>query len=85
MKWPDARGWLLIGLFSLAFCELGMIAWNPALAENKLFFALAVATWNGGVLLAAAFYFGSSSSGAVKDNTIATMAANASGDPPNPS
>lgn len=73
----DTRGWVIIGIFGLAFSELAMIEFQPALAENKLFFGLAMATWTSGVLLIAAFFFGSSAGSSTKDTTIATMAANA--------
>lgn len=72
---PDAKGFVIFAIFALAFTELAMIGFQPALAENKLFFALSTATWTGGVLLVATFFFGSSSGSAAKDATIATMAA----------
>lgn len=74
MKSMDAQGWVIVGIFALAFAELGMIGLLPAIAENKLFFALATATWTGGVLLVATFFFGSSKGSAAKDDTIAAMA-----------
>ena len=73
---PDAQGWVIVGIFALAFTELAMIGFQPALAENKLFFALSTATWTGGVLLVATFFFGSSKGSSAKDATIATLSQN---------
>jgi hypothetical protein len=56
---PDARGWALIGLFALIFFVLALIAWQPSLADNKLFFSLASNITTGGFLFALGFYFGS--------------------------
>lgn len=84
MKTPDTQGWVILGIFALAFAELAMIGTQPALAENKLFFALSTATWTGGVLLVATFFFGSSKGSAAKDDTIAVMANTQAANPPPP-
>jgi hypothetical protein len=58
---PDTRAWLAIGFFALTGYILHLIATQPSLGENKLFFALAegvvITGLIGGVV---AFYFAAS-------------------------
>ena len=70
---PDTRGWVVLGLFALGFFEIALMALSPALAGVDLFKTVTQATFVSGILLVAAFYFGSSKGSADKDATIATM------------
>ncbi len=60
MMLPDARQWVAIGLFALAVFEILSMTLHPQLAAVDLFKTLAQATWTGGLLLVASYYFGSS-------------------------
>lgn len=68
---PDARGFIVIGLFSLTFYIFTLLAMNVHLAEVQLFGVLATAVISGGLGAATGYYFGSAKSGTDKDVTIA--------------
>ena len=79
MQLPDTRGSIVIGLFVLTAGIFGALAVNPNLSNNTLFDTLAtLVVGSGGLLSAIGFYFGSSQSGAKKDEAIATLAQNQS-------
>lgn len=74
MSGPDARGWGLIGLFALTSGILVSLAINPQLSNNTLFVGLStLIVGSGGLLNALGYYYGSSASGAKKDETISTL------------
>lgn len=58
----NERGWIALGVFVLAFVELGAMAINPAVAQIELFKTITQATWAGGLLVAISYYFGSAKS-----------------------
>ena len=82
---PDIRAWVAIGLFGLTGYVLHLMATQPHLADSQLFTALATAIVVSGLIGGVvAFLFGSSKSSQAKDQTIADMAASASGNPSTP-
>ena len=59
---PDSRGWIAIGFFVMIAFIIAMIALNPPLANIDIVKTLSIGLLNGGLLGAAAYYFGSSKS-----------------------
>jgi hypothetical protein len=55
---PDSRAWASVGIFLLSFYCLHLLAAQPNLGDNKLFFAIATGLFGGsGVLAVIGFYF----------------------------
>jgi len=74
MKWPDTRGWGLIGLFILTGVIILLLAFHPTLSNNTLFVGLAtLVVGSGGLLQALSFYYGTSQSSAKKDETLSSI------------
>lgn len=82
MKFETASILAVMGL-AIYGAVIAVILFHPIPVENREVVAGAVG-FIGGTLVgsAFAFYFGSSKGASTKDATIATMAANANGDPP---
>jgi hypothetical protein len=57
MKFPDTRGWALIGFFALTAYTMRMIEANPSLLGVPSFMQFASQLAGGGLLLAAAWLY----------------------------
>lgn len=74
MKIPDARGWVMIGMFALVFFLFTGIMLEPSLKDNQLFSNLAVAVISGSFCGGAvAFYYNTAKGSETKDQTIADL------------
>lgn len=68
--WPDARGWVALGMFGLAWRMIEILNRNPALLANASFMqVVTLVVGSGGLLLVLAFYFASTKEQAKRNET----------------
>lgn len=61
-RWPDARGWVIVGFFGLEFFMLYLVKEDGTLLANASFMQTVTALTTGGVLLIAQNLFGGTKS-----------------------